>query len=549
VNRFWAILVLACWIPVSFAAPAVSASDKDAFRRQYIDTGRPGAAIAFLLAEYREHHHYPQVAEFARLLLRSGALSVRERAETLQLLAVSERRLGNFGRERRAWMQFYNLTFSSDALLRVIQIYHQAGAFSQALDIANRVRLEALSVAGKTQWYRELGALYLDAGQLNNSLFVRHWLVQRQSTPRDWRDYSQTLLALGRLEEADQAIDRALKADPDDQGSLLQKARIAAAGGSLLRAWRILDKAGMPLPDEIRIAALQADALKGGLDDDYQLKRSIDSLLQQDSPEEPLNRHLVDLARLSLQSKLKHREKKLKIGFSNRVCHDDDGCTGLAGLASRYAAPEQAQLYARYQQNRRVAWQAALDAGHLANSIRTDSDTLRASLGLQITPVDASHLTIAIARQWGLGDNAQNNTRLSVADTFTRGGVPVPRPTEDRSWPYVHLRGEAAKLFEQGEDDFLYLEGRYGRTIQLNDKAVLSPFLFADERRHRARAKPDTQQLETGVGVMLSLDQFTDPYLGPRGQTELSFKAGRDLYVKEGDEAFRTQMGLTFEYQ
>ncbi|HGG59810.1 MAG TPA: hypothetical protein ENK26_07840 [Gammaproteobacteria bacterium] len=544
-------LALALVIPVSpgFAAP--TSPDTRWFQTQYLDSGKkPRAAIAFLLAEYRERH-YPAVSAYARKLLAEGKLTVREQAETLQLLALAERRLDRPEHERRAWMRFYNLTFSSDALLRVIQLHHQAGRYRQALDIANRVQVEKLSRVGKTLWYRELGALYHDAGQMNNAVYIRKRLTEIDPTADNWLGYSESLLALGKAREADDAIDMALLADPDQHDYLLQKLLVANALGEPETARRLMARLALTPEERGRLQLLLSETgqLATANDSSPQaIKQSIEALDQLETGE-TLNRHVIDLARLSLQSKLRQRENRWHVGVSETVCRDDNGCRPRDAADTQRSATAGLRIEAGYQFHPRVSLSAGLNTGNENNSPRPDNDTAYGDLTLTLRPLASPALEIAVQQQFAIGDQARDNTRATLAGHYSAGDPLEPGPTGLHPRPYVELHAEASKLVREDKAASVWAEARLGRGIPVAGKAAVAPFFYLQEYYRKAEQTPPRQTTEAGLGVVLDIRQFSDPYKGDLGKTQLFFKAGRDLYVRDGDEEFRTQMGLSFDYQ
>ncbi len=541
---------LALLAPIATGLAAPTTPDTAWFQARYIDHGKPRAAIAWLLAEYR-NRHFSEVSVYARKLLGSGRLSVREQAETLQLLALSERRLKRPDHERRAWMRFYNLTFSADALLRVIQLHHQAGRYRQALDIANRVQVEKLSRVGKSKWYRELGALYHDAGQLNNAVYIRQRLTEINPTAANWKALSESLLALGQAREADQAIDMALLAEPDKHDYLLQKLLVANALGDVSATRELTSRLALGPEEQARLQLVLGKTAPLAPNDDSSpqaIEHAIEALDRLET-DEPLNRHLIDLARLSLQSRLRHRENHWHVGVSETVCHDDNGCLPRTGADTRQSAPAGLRIEAGYQFHPRVSLSAGLTADNRDNSFRPDNDSALGDLTLTLYPFENKNLELSVQRQFAIGDQARDNTRATIAGHYSASQALQPSATRKAAHPYVELHAEASKLAREGKDASAWAEGRLGRSIPVSSKTAVSPFFYLQERYHRAKQTKTQQSTEAGLGVRVEIGQFTDPYKGDLGKTELFFKAGRDLYVREGDEEFRTQMGLSFDYQ
>ncbi len=525
----------------------------DSFSESYINQSKPRAAILYLLKEYR-NKNYSDVTEFSRLLIKSGKLTAREKAETYQLLALAERKRNNPEKERRAWMQFYNLTFSSDALLRVVKLHHQAGRYTRGLRIANRVQLERLSKTGQIKWYRVIGTLYHDSRQLNNALFIRERLVELLPNAENSFHYSETLFALGKKEKAYAAIKRALKDNPDNPAYLLNQAYILSANGDIERANEIIKNLSS---DKLKLAQIKVHNgqhhLKNGstklANKDFKLALRHLNKQSNGAKSSLLNQHIIDLSQLSIQSELKNLENKFTFSISNSICRDDNGCNTYLGSSTTNSAPALGSLHALYQLNKKVSVAAGLIYKHENNRLSLNTQSGIASIGLNIQPMRKNNLQISLERQFGIGDLALNNTKLTLSIKHTKGNKIKPSATREKSWPYLHLYAEVSKLLEQQKDNFVFLEGRYGRTIKLNNHTALSPYLFGVGNHHSDDNNSDNKSTEAGIGVALNIDHFLDKFKGSRGHTELFFKAGRDLYVSENDEEFRTRLGIEFSYQ
>jgi len=538
-TRSLATLIIIALLALTSTVNANRTSTRSigSFNESFIHQGKPRAAILYLLKEYRSKN-YSDVAEFSRLLIKSGKLTAREKAETYQLLALAERKRNNPEKERRAWMQFYNLTFSSDALLRVVKLHHQAGRFTQGLRIANRVQLERLSKTGQIKWYRVIGALYHDSRQLNNALFIRQRLVELLPNAENSFHYSETLLALGKKEKAYAAIKRALKDNPSNPAYLLNQAYILSANGDTERANEIIKNLSS---DELKLAQI-----KVGND-----RQHLKHLNKKPNGEKDslLNQHIIDLSHLSIQSELKNLENKFTFSVNNSICRDDNGCNNFLASSTTNSAPSLGSLHALYQLNKKISVSTKLLYTHETNALTLNTETGIASIGLNIKPMRKNNLQVSLERQFGIGDLAQDNTKLTLSINHTKGDKIRPSATREKSWPYLHLYAEVSKLFEQQKDNFAFLEGRYGRTIKLNNHTALSPYLFGQGSHHSDKNKTDNKSTEAGIGVALNIDHFFDEKKGNRGHTELFIKAGRDLYVSENDEEFRTQLGIEFNYQ
>lgn len=526
----------------------------EVFKKAYIGQGKPRAAIQYLLNRYQSGK-YEHIAEFSRLLIRSGKLTPREKAETYQLLALAERRNNNPERERRAWMQFYNLTFSSDALLRVVKLHYLAGRFSEGLRIANRVQLERLSKAGRIKWYAVIGNLYHDSRQFNNALFIRKRLIALQPTATNTSQYSKTLFASGQNDKAYAAIKRALKQHPNNPAYLLHKAYILNASGKSEQANDIISTLSTHHLEAAKIKANRAQQHRKNGNQKLarqEFKHAINNLNDKNfknHDSNSLNRHIIDLSQLSIQSELRNMENKFTFSISNSICRDDNGCDSFLANSSRQSAPDLGALHALYQLNKNLSVTAGLFYSHKTNGLAFDSNTGLASIGIHFNPIPKNNLQVSLERQFGIGDLAQDNSKISLSFQHQKGSDIKPSATREKSWPYLHLAAEISKLIERQKDQFAFLEGRYGRTIKVSTDGALSPYVFALGNYHHNDQVADKQSTEAGIGITLKLDHIADNYKGNRGHTELFFRAGRDLYVSENDEEFRSRLGITFSYQ
>jgi hypothetical protein len=159
------------------------------------------------------------------------------------------------------------------------------------------------------------------------------------------------------------------------------------------------------------------------------------------------------------------------------------------------------------------------------NTFSPQGNSVQGGVGIHYKPLRDYNLVLSGERLIKFGSNAVNNWEGRVSFS-TSTGYEVD-PVASQSWYsllYVDLAGTA----QSPHQILTYADGRGGVNFKLDDRVVISPFVYGIFRGNYGIGA--NTSAETGIGASLRGFFYEDKYHAPRDAVELLPRLGYTVY-------------------
>jgi tetratricopeptide (TPR) repeat protein len=530
----------------------------DWFRRAYREdqSAIGGLAYAQFLLQYQERDDAIEILR--DIVERPDQLSRAELLTAYTALGYALVDSEDFSGAADVWRQAYELNGDPLFKLRQLRALRKAGQTEQAQEELGALVLDTLPDGKEAEWYEEIGIIWYELGSFEHSLAAMQKAIALAPTASRWAQLSDTLVALSRSEEADNALAEALTLSPDTPAYLRRRGYVQLA---LHR-----DRSAVTLLEQSRDAGETDLALDGDLGylytrlSDYDsavisFKRAID-----DEPRYLANApdkwSEVQVQMVGMRSDLQSIERRWSFTLLNNTCMVDDGCRidntatddgsvgqTLGSIEVAYQPPKVGFRNGRiFQLFSRLFWSYDPDAW----SFDIDEDSLQIGLGARYKPFSRHNLWLSLEHLFEIGDDTDNNwlARLSWSHTRGAGWYLTPNGELPTSELYLTLYADVAKFFQHDEEWVLTGTTRLGWTFNRGPQWQLSPFAYG-VAQGTFDDDPMTAYVEAGAGLALRFRFRFDHYWGYQHYFEVFSQVGHDLINSDGDRELRALIGLS----
>jgi tetratricopeptide (TPR) repeat protein len=531
------------------------------FRRAYREdqSAMGGLAYAQFLLKYQERDNAIKILR--DIVEHPNKLSRAELLTAYTALGYALVDSQDFSGAADMWRQAYDLSAEPLLKLRQISALRKAGQMEQAQVELDALADDTLPDGKEAEWYEEIGTLWYEFGAFERSLAAIQKAVELAPTATRWVQLSDTLAALSRSEEADDALEEALQLSPDTPAYLRRRGYVQLA---LHR-----DRSAAALFEQVRDAGESDLALDGDLGYLYTRLADYDSAVSafkraiDDEPryvsDAPDKWGDVQVQMAAMRGDLQAIERRWHFTLLNNTCLVDSGCRidntaiddGSAGQALgsievAYQPPKIGFRNGRiFQLFSRLFWSYQPDAW----SFDLDEDSLQIGLGARYKPFARQNLWMSIEHLFEVGDDTQNNwlARLSWSHTRGSGWYLAPDGELPSSEPYLTLYADVAKFFQHDEELVLTGTTRVGWTFNYGQQWQLSPFAYG-VAQGTLDDDPITAHVEAGAGLALRFRFGFDRYWGYRHDVEVFSQVGHDLLNSDSDRELRALIGLNLHF-
>ena len=159
-------------------------------------------------------------------------------------------------------------------------------------------------------------------------------------------------------------------------------------------------------------------------------------------------------------------------------------------------------------------------------SLRIDSASRQAGVGVRYKPLREHSFYLSAERLIGIGANAQDDWLLRASYGWSSG---YEMRANQASWNYTTLFADVGAFSDRDHTRAFYVEARQGRSFRVGERWILTPHVVADARRQW----PDPGRFnyaEVGGGVSARYVFNESRYVTPRSSAEfvLQYKKGFD---------------------
>lgn len=475
-------------------------------------------------------------------------LEISAQKEVLDQLGYLYFEESDFAGALSRWSQSLELQEDPGILLAAASAQRFLGDEEAAFRRLNEIDPEHLSPAQQALRLEELSLIHLSRDEASQAVTRLERALQIEETPLRFFLLGTARAREGKLAEAESALLKARRIDPDDP-------EVAGALGYLYERQGKLDEAAGLLEEYA-----SARPGRGHVYEDlgylymkqvkneraaYWFRRAIDQLNTKHPSQYARQGESLDERRHRLRKEVATLSNVFDVAgyFSYRTTPTQE----IAGLGAGGAIPSQGGLEIGYRlpgigfRNQRIfqaygrfLWNSE------PGSLDLDSDSYQAALGFRYKPLVRQNLFVGAEKLFAVGDNALSNWLLRGLYSWSDGNRLNPGR---QAWNHTSFFGEAAGFVGDPEAFVTFAEVRQGITLNTKDRVLWTPHAILASRLVEPEGL-DGSYLEGGAGLAIKFLMSEGEYVAHRGAFELwvHYKVGRFFRQPSGggrDDVFR----------
>ncbi len=442
------------------------------------------------------------------------------------------------------------ITPSKSLELQIAHIYGVQGQLDAQIKILRSISVEKLPEKDQIHWYQTVGDYYHKTEAYSEAVAVRRQLCDIAPTAFHWAQLAQSLSSRGELEQAEQALLKAVQLDENvnaDTNNFVQLAYINVQQNNDESAVQYFEKAvnaDSRNPDVMENYSYLLARQYQNQNASHYFKQTIDELqIGLAAKDTAIGGSSARIDRIQAYNRILTR--KFQLQFHNSIGINDAAFTlgtfrqGIGELAISY----QPTSYG-FRNGRTLQYYIRSFWANETRSLAIEKPTFQPAVGLRIKPFEQLNAQFSVERMFTGGDNTSENVMLRAAWSHTIGSQWAV--DKNVSGVYLMLYADAAKLLQQDKNTLFFSELRVGQT-RLQKFSWLNS-LFGYLRGSLNIAAEKHKLLDAGLGMLVRGRALYSSYEGHKLNYELSLRAGYEILSKDEEKNVVLNVGLGITY-